>query len=138
MGITGSLKNSVENSVIAVVLRHGFPVVAEGMENHKLKEHGYGHLAWKDSTAQQHVRGGYRQVPGTLKTEEVAGCDWILRNIEIIKDDVDENTGKHTIEVSGLTCNCGVVANKVIRYTSEANKMLQQIAREMTKTAFAN
>lgn len=137
MGITGSLKNSVENSVISVVLRHGFPVIAEGMENPALAEHGYGHRAWKDSTTEQHVKGGYRQVPGTVRSEYVAGCGWVMRNMEIVKDELDEQTGKQTVEVSGLTCTCGIIANKVIRYTQDAHKMLQQVSTEMGRTAFA-
>jgi hypothetical protein len=134
MGMMDSLRNSLEDSVINVVLRKGFPVVAEGMENKNLAAHGYGHLAWKDTESQQHVKGGYRQAPYSSRSVEVPGCDWILRNIAITKDEADEATGKHTIEVSGMTCTCGIISNKTIRYTAIAEKVVEDIARELNKS----
>lgn len=136
MGMVNSLRNSVENSVIDVVLRKGFPVVAEGMENPELAKHGYGHRAWKDTESHMHVTGGYRQAPNSSRSELVAGCGWIFRNIEIVKDETDETTGTHTLEVSGMTCNCGVISNKTLRYTNTEEKVRAEITRELNK-AFA-
>lgn len=133
MGMMDSLRDSVENSVIAVVLRRGFPVAAEGMENQELAKHGYGHLAWKDTESNQHVKGGYRQSPHGNHSVEVPGCDWVIKNIEITKDVTDEATGKHTLEVSGMTCSCGIISNKTLRYTNKAETVLKEISNELNK-----
>lgn len=138
MGMMNSLRNSVENSVIAVVLRKGFPVAAEGMENTELAKHGYGHLAWKDTAANQHVKGGYRQVPGTTGSIAVPGCDWVMENIEIVKDETDEATGKHTLEISGTTCSCGLISNKTLRYTNASEAVLKEISTELNKRVLAS
>lgn len=133
MGMMDSLRGSLESSVIAVVLRKGFPVVAEGMENQELAKHGFGHLAWKDTESNMHVKGGYRQAPNGRGSVEVPGCDWILHNIEITKDVTDETTGKHTLEVSGMTCTCGIISNKTLRYANTPETVLADISRELNK-----
>lgn len=133
MGMMDSLRNSVEDSVISVVLRKGYPVVAEGMENPELAKHGYGHLAWKDTESNMHVKGGYRQAPYSNRSVEVSGCDWILHNIEITKDETDTATGKHTLEVSGMTCTCGIISNKTLRYINKSETVLKEISSELNK-----
>lgn len=132
MGLINTLKMSVEDSVIDVVLNKGNPVVPVGEERTDLDKVFHASI-WKDTAAQAHVKGGYRLNPDTKRWETVDGCEWVLENMQITKDSFDEETGKITLEVSGMTCKCGQAVNKTIRYSDKADTVRKSILNAMDR-----
>lgn len=132
MGLIDSIKMSVENSVIEVVLRKGKPVVPAGEERTDLPKI-FRANAWSDSATEKHIKGGYILNPENGRWETVDGCEWVMENIQVTKDSLDEVDGKITLEVSGMTCTCGQAVNKTIRYTDNADTVLKSVLHTVNK-----
>lgn len=126
MGLIDSIKMSLENSIIEVVLRKGTVAVPAGEERTDLPAL-YASSMWADTATDKHIKGGYRFIPETKRWESVEGCGWVLENMEITNDSLDEVDGKITLEVSGMTCECGQAANKTIRYTDTTDNVLKSV-----------
>lgn len=132
MGLIDAIKMSVENSVIEVVLRKGKPVVPAGEERTDLPKI-YRTNIWSDSATEKHIKGGYILNHQSGRWETVEGCDWVLDNIQVTNDSLDEVDGEITLEVSGMTCTCGQAVNKTIRYTDKADLVLKSVMSSISK-----
>lgn len=136
MSVSKALSGSVESVIVEIVLRKGFPVVEEGKENPVLAEHGFGASAWKDSTANSHIKGGASYDESSRRWISFDGCKWDYRDAVLTKDVVDEATGKIVFEVEGLLCNCGQYSSQRVRYTAPKEAMVKEIAVQLQKAAF--
>lgn len=132
MGLIDNIKMSVENSVIEVVLRKGKPVVPAGEERTDLPKIFRSNV-WSDSATEKHIKGGYILNPENGRWETADGCGWVLDNIQVTNDSLDEVDGEITLEVSGMTCTCGQAVNKTIRYTDKADLVLKSVMSSISK-----
>jgi hypothetical protein len=133
MSVSKALYGSVEDSIIALVLRRGCPIVEEGKENPALIEHGYAASAWKDTHTQSHINGGSSYDEGSRQWIPYEGCHWDYRDAVLTRDDVDEKTGKIVFEVEGLLCNCGQYSSQRVRYMVPKENVMKEITAELTK-----
>lgn len=134
MSVCGSLFSSVEESIIDLVLRRGCPVVEEGKENPVLAEHGYAASAWRDSNINSHIKGGYMYDEENRRWVDYNGCGWVMESAKLVGDYVDETTGKFTLEVEGMICNCGQYSQKTVRYSGKREEILSQMSASLSKT----
>lgn len=137
MSVSKVLAGSVENGIIELVLRKGFPVVEEGKENPVLALHGFGASAWKDSTTNSHIKGGASYDESSRRWISYDGCKWDYRDAVLTKDEVDETTGKVTFEVEGLLCNCGQYSSQRVRYMGPKDTMAKELAAQMQKAVLS-
>lgn len=137
MSISKALSDSAENSIIAMVLRRGYPVVEEGKENPRLAEHGFGFAAWKDTVTDAHVKGGATYDEHNRRWVSYDGCKWDFQDAVLTKDDLGGSADKVTLEVEGLVCNCGQYSSQRVRYIGEKKVVLAEVTRKMQEAILA-
>ena len=131
MNVSDALRSSVEESMIALTLRKGIPVLPNGELSQNLVDNGYAASAWQDRALKKHVAGGPRFDDDQRKWVPVDACGWKLENASLSREEMD---GANIIlEVTGLTCSCGQYNEKTIRYQDAKQKILAEVSREMVK-----
>lgn len=133
MSVCGSLSSVVEESIIDLVLHRGCPVVEDGQENPTLAEHGYAASAWRDSHINSHIKGGYMYDEENRRWVDFNGCGWVMESAKLVGDYVDEKTGKFTLEVEGMICNCGQYSQKTVRHSGKREEILAQMSASLSK-----
>lgn len=138
MGLTDVMHEAVQSGITNLILTKGYPVLPNGQINETLVQHGYAYSAWKDSVAENHLKGGMRINHEHRRWEEVPHCELNTQDFFVTKDDLEtDHKGNVTLEAEGLSCICGQYTSMKVRYIAPLEKIVKDLNIFTLKTVLA-